>query len=373
MHFTRIPADDRPGDFSARFSRRARPLSARWRAKHRGRRLAALTVAVAVPAFAAPSDWQPSAFGDTGFAGEAHAQAVPMAFETAGESFPGSAFYYLADDGMASGTAQAAGPGQPLDAGAHWDNEDPAPIPAARPLLASGSPGDEARALQCLSMAVYYEAASESDAGQRAVAQVVLNRVAHPAYPNTVCGVVFQGSERRTGCQFTFTCDGSLARAPSRSGWARARAVARAALAGDVYAPVGLATHYHTIQVHPYWAASLRRLTSIGAHIFYSWRGAAGRPAAFTSAYLGSEPAAAAHARSVVDPAAALAPDALAKAYEAGLQRAAAIQAAQPRPDYTATVREQGGEALYSGARLPQGGGVKAEFVRSGEWIGAPR
>jgi spore germination cell wall hydrolase CwlJ-like protein len=74
----------------------------------------------------------------------------------------------------------------------------------------------------CLTAAIYYEAASEPDDGQRAVAQVVLNRVAHPAYPKTVCGVVYQGSERGTGCQFTFTCDGALARKPSRYFWDRA-------------------------------------------------------------------------------------------------------------------------------------------------------
>ncbi|MFD1958893.1 cell wall hydrolase [Novosphingobium panipatense] len=85
----------------------------------------------------------------------------------------------------------------------------------------------------------------------------MLNRVAHPAYPGTVCGVVYQGSERSTGCQFSFTCDGSLARRPQPMFWERARAVARAALAGYVYAPAGLATHYHTVQVRPYWAPSL--------------------------------------------------------------------------------------------------------------------
>ncbi|HLL58830.1 MAG TPA: cell wall hydrolase, partial [Allosphingosinicella sp.] len=102
------------------------------------------------------------------------------------------------------------------------------------------------RSIECLTAAIYYEAASESDDGQRAVAQVVLNRVRHPTYPNSVCGVVYQGSERSTGCQFSFTCDGSLARVPSIAGWARARRIAAAALAGSVYAPVGYSTHYHT-------------------------------------------------------------------------------------------------------------------------------
>jgi len=93
------------------------------------------------------------------------------------------------------------------------------PNPAARPFGAAfATPADRLRALECLTAAVYYEAAVESTDGQRAVAQVVLNRARHPAYPRTVCGVVFQGQERATGCQFTFTCDGALRRTPSASG-----------------------------------------------------------------------------------------------------------------------------------------------------------
>ena len=157
----------------------------------------------------------------------------------------------------------------------------------------------------------------------------------------------------------------------------------RAALAGAVYAPVGLATHYHTIQVSPYWAPSLNRLTTIGAHIFYSWRGSAGRPAAFSDRYIGNEPIAAPHARSVIDPSAALDPLALEKAYESGLQRSTSAMPSatpgltgappvQPRPDYTPAVEARGGEALYDGSRLPGSGTVKSEYARSGEWIAKP-
>ena len=138
---------------------------------------------------------------------------------------------------------------------------------------------DHARAQRCMTMAIHYEADSETLDGQRAVAQVILNRVAHPAYPSTVCGVVFQGSERVTGCQFSFTCDGTLVRrAPAAFGGSAAR-VAREALSGIVYAPVGLATHYHTTQILPYWASSLDQVGVVGAHVFYRWRGAAGRKA----------------------------------------------------------------------------------------------
>jgi spore germination cell wall hydrolase CwlJ-like protein len=144
-------------------------------------------------------------------------------------------------------------------------------------------------AIDCLTSAVYYEAANESITGQRAVAQVVLNRVKHPAYPNSVCGVVFQGSERRTGCQFSYTCDGSLARRPSQSGWARSRAVAAMALSGYVEHSVGLATHYHANYVVPYWSANLTKIQTIGTHIFYRWTGNSGKRNAFNSRYAHQE------------------------------------------------------------------------------------
>lgn len=165
------------------------------------------------------------------------------------------------------------------------------PNPGAAPFqLRSASAVDRGRALDCLTSAIYYEAASESDDGQRAVAQVVLNRVRHPAYPGTVCGVVYQGAERATGCQFTFACDGSLARRPSIAGWARARRLAAEALGGQSFAPVGLSTHYHNDSVLPYWAASLAKTATIGAHIFYRWSGEASAPPAFARTYVGHEP-----------------------------------------------------------------------------------
>ena len=162
--------------------------------------------------------------------------------------------------------------------------------PPARPFLSARGAIDRMRSIDCLTAAVYYEAASESDDGQRAVAQVVLNRVRHPAYPASVCGVVYQGSERTSGCQFSFTCDGSLLRTPSVGGWARARRIAAAALSGSVYAPVGHATHYHTYKVLPHWAPSLIKSAVIGAHIFYRWNNGWGEPSAFRQAYRGLEP-----------------------------------------------------------------------------------
>ncbi|GAA4019970.1 hypothetical protein GCM10022280_20160 [Sphingomonas swuensis] len=155
------------------------------------------------------------------------------------------------------------------------------PNPAAAPFVLKTDAKTYARALECLSQAIYYEAARESDEGQRAVAQVVLNRMRHPAYPASVCAVVYQGAERPTGCQFSFTCDGSLARAPMKSYWDRARRFANEALQGHVVAEVGNATHYHANYVLPYWAPTLTKNAVIGAHIFYRWAGGWGQPAAF--------------------------------------------------------------------------------------------
>lgn len=164
------------------------------------------------------------------------------------------------------------------------------PPPPAKPFQLRADAISRLRAVDCLTQAIYYEAASEGVEGGRAVAQVVLNRARHPAYPNTVCGVVYQGSTRSTGCQFTFTCDGSLLRPPSAYLWARSTTIAQEALAGRVYAPVGYATHYHADYVLPYWADSLDKLVQIGRHIFYRLRGTIGSGRAFNQRYPGVEP-----------------------------------------------------------------------------------
>jgi hypothetical protein len=146
------------------------------------------------------------------------------------------------------------------------------------------------RAIDCLAAAVYYEAASEGTDGQKAVAQVVINRLRHPAFPKTVCGVVFQGSDRITGCQFTFTCDGALARKPPPTPWIGARQIARSALTGTVFRPVGYATHYHTQEVVPDWRTSLDKIKLVGTQIFYRWTGWWGTADAFRGTYARSEP-----------------------------------------------------------------------------------
>ena len=164
------------------------------------------------------------------------------------------------------------------------------PNTAARPFKLRGDDAAIERAVECLATAIYYEAGAEPLDGRRAVAQTVLNRVRHPAFVPSVCGVVYQGSTRLTGCQFSFTCDGSMWRRPSLSGWAEARALAARALAGAVFAPVGNATHYHADYVVPYWATSLAKITVVGRHIFYRWPGWWGTAAAFAKKHGGDEP-----------------------------------------------------------------------------------
>lgn len=164
-----------------------------------------------------------------------------------------------------------------------------APNPAARPFRFNGDPAARARAVDCLAAAQLYEA-GDDPTGQKAVAQVVINRLRHPAFPKTICGVVFQGAERATGCQFTFTCDGSLARRPLADGWRRAQGVASLALGGYVFSPAGWATHYHADYVVPNWAYTLAKVTQLGTHIFYRWPGRRGSPVAFTQKYAGLEP-----------------------------------------------------------------------------------
>ena len=123
---------------------------------------------------------------------------------------------------------------------------------------------------KCLTAGIYFEARGESLKGQAAVAQVILNRVRNPAYPSTVCGVVYQGEKLRTGCQFSFTCDRipDVVLAPWH--WKTAREIAMAVTAGKIWLPeVGSATHYHANYVKPNWGPTMARVATIGKHIFY--------------------------------------------------------------------------------------------------------
>jgi hypothetical protein len=335
--------------------------------------------------------------------------------ERAETNFAGSAFYFQEQDYVVApdkaAVEAALGSGSallpPPDAGLAAPFDDPAaPYDIggvggiARPFVVNAGSPDYSRALKCLTDAIYYEAASESDSGQRAVAQVILNRMRHPTYPNNVCGVIYQGSERHTGCQFSYSCDGSMARTPSSFHWLRAQRVAMSALAGYVHAPVGMATHYHTVNVYPYWAPSLHFLGTIGAHRFYRWKGSAGRPSAFFRSYAGNEPypgpkprafrpstapvldpiqlqkqyereyaAARIKAESEARAASAIAPDAPYSAIAPQRQRSAMTYAA---PEYSREAKQRGGEANYAGERLPDATNIKPEYQASGSWKAQP-
>jgi hypothetical protein len=139
-----------------------------------------------------------------------------------------------------------------------------------------GSALNRTRELDCLTQAVYFEARGETVRGQAAVAQVVLNRVKHPAFPKTVCAVVFQGAASH-GCQFSFACDGSMRRAREAGAWDRARKIAARAMSGVVLADVGSATHFHTTGVAPAWGPRMLRVSQVGLHVFYRFNPNAAR------------------------------------------------------------------------------------------------
>jgi spore germination cell wall hydrolase CwlJ-like protein len=334
--------------------------------------------------------------------------------EKPSENFAGSAFYFMDQTSIADTTPPPSYDTSVFSQNASFANAtDPAmqvgttglnstmganlPVPkdtasfsgaSAQPFVLRAGGEDYSRALKCLTDAIYYEAANEPDAGQRAVAQVIINRMRHPTYPNSICGVIYQGSERQTGCQFSYSCDGSMARIPARAAWLRGQRVAMQALSGYVFTPVGMATHYHATYVYPYWAR------------FYSWKGSAGRPSAFFARHNGEpfpgpKPRAwSPRATPVLDPiqlqkqyerdyaAARLKAEAEARS---GIQPTASthpyadIQPGRARvapqyapPQYSREAQSRGGEAAYGSSNLPTNGNVRPEFQTSGSWKATP-
>jgi hypothetical protein len=127
--------------------------------------------------------------------------------------------------------------------------------------------------LWCMATAIYFEARGEAYRGQVAVAQVVMNRVAHRLYPDTICNVVFQNEHMRNACQFSFACDGIPERITDKKSWAQAEEIATGVINGSLYiTEVGKSTHYHATYVYPHWAPRLKRNTKIGHHIFYQFK-----------------------------------------------------------------------------------------------------
>jgi len=154
------------------------------------------------------------------------------------------------------------------------DNSPNAPLNATRKLTPAErlglNPVTRAKAVKCLAEAIYFEARSEPEKGQMAVAQVVVNRAFSGYYPNDICGVVYQNRHRHLACQFTFACDGIPDIVYSKPHWEVATKLANEALDGKGYLKdVGKATHYHAYYVSPYWARKMRKMVRIGAHTFY--------------------------------------------------------------------------------------------------------
>ena len=130
----------------------------------------------------------------------------------------------------------------------------------------------EARERRCLSVAIYFEARGEPVRGQTAVGQVILNRVRSPLFPETICGVVFQGQMHK-GCQFSFTCDGHTDNPKKGSQWELAQDLSRKITSRQAWLPeVGYSTFYHANYVKPRWVRAMSRIDSIGRHIFYKKR-----------------------------------------------------------------------------------------------------
>jgi hypothetical protein len=141
------------------------------------------------------------------------------------------------------------------------------PSPAERLGLDAAA---RAREETCLAQAIYFEARGEDVRGQEAVAQVIMNRVFSPHYPDSVCGVVYQNAQHHNACQFSFACDRKPDVVRDEQAWALAQSIATQALDGDIWdSEIGHATHYHATFVNPWWVGTMNRLASHGVHIFY--------------------------------------------------------------------------------------------------------
>jgi hypothetical protein len=185
----------------------------------------------------------------------APADAIPIEIAAAPVSFPAGGMSHRLD---------RAGRGTSVVA------RDPAERPNYAGLI---DPDNLNREQRCLAEAVYFEARSEPEEGQAAVAQVVLNRMKSGLYPSSICGVVYQNRHRHLACQFTFACEGKSLRISDQDSWQNASRIAKEVLEGKTYlADVGAATHYHADYVRPRWAKRLKKMDVIGRHVFYKLR-----------------------------------------------------------------------------------------------------
>ncbi|WP_417685287.1 cell wall hydrolase [Roseibium sp.] len=144
----------------------------------------------------------------------------------------------------------------------HWWAQKPLPLSVATK-----------KEQRCLAEAIYFEARGESEEGQIAVAQVVLNRVKNPSYPDSICGVVYQNKHKRNRCQFSFACDGIPDRIAQPNSWKTAERLAKEVIGGKQYLKmVDASTHYHANYVAPRWRKAMVKRGQVGLHIFYKTR-----------------------------------------------------------------------------------------------------
>jgi hypothetical protein len=185
-----------------------------------------------------------------------------------------SATPYDAEDTPVEVLADALNPARdPRLVGGALSSPSLAAPDGARNILAMIAPEKLETEKHCLAQAVYFEARGEPEAGQAAVAQVVLNRMTSGLYPASICGVVFQNRSHYKACQFSFACEGRSLRIRDAESWAQAERIADDALQGRSWlADVGNATHYHANYVRPHWARALKKVDVIGRHIFYRLR-----------------------------------------------------------------------------------------------------
>lgn len=155
---------------------------------------------------------------------------------------------------------------EPKQRGAGSKNQQ---IDYSREYLAAQPAASGGEDWRCLSEALYFEARGESVKGQFAVAEVILNRVASPRFPSSVCGVIYQGTGKKFQCQFSYSCDGHKETVSEPDAWTQVSKVARLMLDGAERPLTGGATHYHTNAVHPRWARVFPLTTTIGVHRFY--------------------------------------------------------------------------------------------------------
>lgn len=182
-----------------------------------------------------------------------------------------SAGYFLASAPFEAAVPEAEEDLRPLNRGINVDNSVVLEKDGKRVYFGGLSEAEfRAKEKRCLATAIYFEARGEPIRGQQAVAQVIMNRVRLNYYPDTICGVVYEGADRINSCQFSFACDRKADVPREKREWEIANEIAQDTVDGKIWLPeVGTASHYHATYVTPRWTRLMTRTTRIGIHVFY--------------------------------------------------------------------------------------------------------